>query len=195
MANFRAIAAASAAIKGLLEKDYPSTAFGGGKLNAQIYQAKNFADPMKEGIAICLWRVTPNSSRRASGPRTDIHGRKFRPSLPIDLHYLLVPYAAEAERQQRLLGWMLRAMDDLGPLVASQLNHFLGDNDIFPPVESLDLVLDPLSIGDQLSLWDRIKTMPPCATYIMRLVLIDSERSIEEFPLVTERELQMGVLQ
>ena len=193
MATYHAIAAASATIKGLLRDRFPSAEFGG-PLNIELYQAKDFGNAMKDGIAVCLWRVTPNISRRATGPRTDIMGRKFKPSLPIDLSYLLVPYAETAERQLRLLGWMLRAMEDLGPLVASQLNHFLAESDIFAEVEALDLVNDPMSVADQLTLWDRIKTMPPSATYVMRLLMLDSDQRIEEFPLVVEREFDMAVL-
>jgi hypothetical protein len=195
MANHVAIAAASATLLNLLRDNYPSAAFGGGSLDVQLYQASNFASPMTEGIAICLWRVTPNANRRATGPRTDIHGRRFKPSLPVDLHYLLVPYAAQAERQQRLLGWMLRAMEDFGPLVASQLNHFLAESEIFAEAETVDLVLDQLAVPDQLTLWDRIKVMPPCANYLMRMVMIDAERPIDEFPIVTERNFDMGVMQ
>lgn len=193
MANHRAIAAASATLMGTLRDRFPASEFGG-PLTAALYQAKDFVTPMREGIAICLWRVTPNVSRRATGPRTDIFGRRFKPSLPIDLHYLIVPYADQAERQQRLLGWTLRALDDLGPLVASQLNHFLAESDIFAEAEALDMVFDPLGIGDQLSLWDRIKAMPPCATYAMRLLMLDSEIALDEYPLVTERQFDMAVL-
>lgn len=193
MANYRAIAAASATLMGTLRDQFPAADFGK-PLNVALYQAKDFVTPMSDGLAICLWRVTPNISRRATGPRTDIFGRRFKPSLPIDLHYLVVPYADTAERQQRLLGWTLRALDDLGPLVASQLNHFLAESDIFAEAETLDMVFDPLGIGDQLSLWDRIKTMPPCATYAMRLLMLDSDVALDEHPLVTERQLDMAVL-
>jgi hypothetical protein len=194
MANYRAIAAASATIQGLLRDRFPGGDFGG-PLNIELYQAKDFQTPMKEGIGLCLWRVAPNASRRSLGPRTDINGRRFKASLPIDLFYLLVPFAEDSERQQRLLGWMLRAMHDLGPLVASQLNHFLAESDIFAEAESLDLVNDPLSVGDQLTLWDRIKQMPPAATYAMRMLLLDSEVDLDEHPVVVEREIDMAVLQ
>ena len=194
MANYRAIAGASAAILGLLRDRFPNADFGG-PLHVELYQAKDFATPMKEGLAICLWRVAPNVSRRAIGPRTDIHGRRFKPSLLIDLNYLIVPFAEQAERQQRLLGWMLRAMEDLGPLVASELNHFLAESDIFAEVESLDLVNDPLAVADLLTVWDRIKAMPPCATYTMRMLLLDSDVSLDEYPIVVERAFELGVLQ
>jgi hypothetical protein len=193
MANYRAIAAASATILGLLRDRFPSTDFGA-PLNVELYQSKDFQNPMKEGIAICLWRVAPNVTRRALGPRSDIHGRRFKPSLLLDLYYLMVPFAGDSERQQRLLGWMLRAMHDLGPLVPSELNHFLAESDIFAEAETLDLVNDPLTIADQLTLWDRIKHMPPCATYVMRMLLLDSDLDLDEHPNVLEREFDLGVL-
>ncbi|WP_310498221.1 Pvc16 family protein [Sandarakinorhabdus sp.] len=194
MASHRAIAAAGAAIVSLLRDHYPRAEFGGGALDVQLRQMPEIATAMADGIAVCLWRVTPNVQRRALGPRTDIHGRRFRPSLPIDLHYLLVPYGKDAERQQRLLGWMLRAMDDLGPLVASQLNHFLAESDIFADTETVDLVLDPLSIPDHLTLWDRVKVLPPAASYVMRMLVLDSEKTLDEYPRVVERQFDMGVL-
>ncbi len=191
MASFHAIAAASATLQSLLRDRYPRDAFGSG-LAIELYQPKDFATPMNEGIAICLWRVTPNTARRNLPPRTDAIGRRFRPSLPIDLSYLIVPFADQAERQQRLLGWLLRAMEDLGPLVATQLNHALAESDVFADVESVDLLNDPLVLADYLTLWDRIKALPPSATYVMRLLLLDSEAGIDEFPLVQERRFDMA---
>lgn len=190
MANYRAIAAASTTLQSLLRDRYPRDAFGTG-LPVELYQPKDFATPMGEGIAVCLWRVAPNTTRRNLPPRTDALGRRFRPSLPIDLNYLLVPFAEQAERQQRLLGWLLRAMEDLGPLVAAQLNHALSESDVFADVESVDLLNDPLALADYLTLWDRIKALPPSATYVMRLLLLDSDVATETFPLVEERRFSM----
>jgi len=192
MARHVAIAAASASLMGLLRDRYPREAFGN-NLNFELYQARDFADPMKEGVAICLWRVIPNVNQRNLGARTDAFGRRFRPSLPIDLYFLLTPYAETAERQHRLLGWLLRAMEDLGPLAATQLNHNLAESDIFAEAESVDLVHDPLPLADYLSLWDRVQKLPPSANYVMRMVLLDSDVTLGEYPLVNERDLDFGV--
>jgi hypothetical protein len=194
MADYRAIAAASVTLCRLLADRFPRADFDNQPLDIQLRQVPQISTPMDQGIAVCLWRVTPNSQRRAQGPRTDIHGRRFKPPLPIDLHYVMIPYGKDAEGQQRLLGWLLRAMDELGPLVASQLNHFLAESDIFAATESVDLVLDPLPVPDQLTLWDRVKVLPPAAHYLMRMLLIDSVIPLDEHPPVRERQLGMGVL-
>jgi len=193
MARAQGIAAVSATLLGLLRDRYPRDEFGP-SLAFELYQARNFDAPMKEGIAICLWRVAPNTGRRNFTSRTDALGRRFRGSLPIDLFYLIVPYAEQAERQQRLLGWAMRAMHELGTLAPTQLNHYLAESDVFAEAESLDAVGDPLGVGDYLTLWDRLKRLPPAATYVLRMLLLDSEIPIEEHPLVEERNFDMGVL-
>lgn len=193
MASFQAIAAVSATLLGLLRDSYPRDEFGS-SLPFELYQARNFDDPMREGIAISLWRATPNGSRRNFPTRTDAHGRRFRGSLPIDLYYLIVPFAEQAERQQRLLGWVLRAMHELGPMAPTHLNHYLAESEVFTEAESLDAIPEALSVADYLTLWDRLKRLPPAATYVVRLLLIDSDKSLDEYPLVEERNLDFGVV-
>jgi hypothetical protein len=193
VANFKAIAAVSATIQGLLHDTYPRDEFGS-SLNFELYQHKNFDDPMTEGIAICLWRLAPNGNRRNFPTRTDQFGRRFRGSIPLDLYYLLVPFAEKSERQQRLLGWLIRSMHEMGPLLPTHLNHYLSESDIFAEVETLDAIPEALSLSDYLTLWDRLKHLPPSMSYVVRLLLIDSDRPLDEYPLVEERELDVGVL-
>lgn len=195
MAAAQSIAAVSAVLVGLLQDRYPRKDFGPA-LPVQAYQPRNFDDAMKEGIAVCLWRIAPNVNRRNPGPRTEVpSGRKFRPSLPFDLYYLIVPFAENPERQQRLLGWILQAMHDLGPLGAPQLNHYLAESDIFAAEEAIDAVADPLGVGDYLTLWDRVKRLPPAASYVVRMVMIDSQTELVDAPLVEERRFDLGVIE
>ena len=194
MARFQAIAGVSATLLGLLRDSYPREEFGTSLL-FQLYQPKDFDEPMKEGIALFLWRTAPNGNRRNYPSRTDRFGRKFRGSVPIDLYYLIVPFADQAERQQRLLGWLIGAMHELGPMVPAHLNHYLAESDIFAEAESLDAVAEPLSVTDYLTLWDRLKRLPPAMTYAVRLLLIDSDKPLDEYPLVEERHLDFGIVE
>lgn len=193
MARSQAIAAVSATLLGLLRDSYPRDEFGP-SLTFELYQPRNFDDPMREGIAICLWRAAPNGNRRNFPTRTDQFGRRLRGSIPMDLYYLIVPFADQAERQQRLLGWVIRAMHELGPMVPTHLNHYLAESDTFAEAESLDAVPEALSVGDYLTLWDRLKRLPPAATYLVRLLLIDSDKPLDEYPLVEERNLDFGTV-
>lgn len=194
MARSQAVAAVSATLLGLLRDAYPRDEFGTSLL-FELYQPKNFDDPMREGIAICLWRTAPNGNRRNYPNRTDRFGRTFRGSIPIDLYYLIVPFAEHAERQQRLLGWLIRAMHELGPMVPAHLNHYLAESDIFAEAESLDAIPEALSLTDYLTLWDRLKRLPPAVTYVVRLLLIDSEKPLDEYPRVAERNFDFGTVE
>lgn len=193
MAQHRAIAAVSLTLRDILREAYPASGLGS-SLNAELYQPKDFGEPMKEGIALFLWRTVPNGNRRNPGVRTDALGHRFRPSLPLDLTYLLVPFAEDSDRQQRLFGWMLRTVEDIGPLLASRLNNAVPDGGVFRDDEAVELVLDVLSIADHLTLWDRIKAMPLFANYLVRMLMIDSTAEIVEAPIVVERAFEMGVL-
>ena len=193
MARHQAIAAAGATIVAALRSRFPAAQFGNAALTIELRAMADVQAALAPppAIALLLWRVTPSASR-APSPRIDPDGRRFKASLAVDLHYLMIPYGSNAESQQRLLGWMLRAMDDLGPLLASQLNNALAESDVFLPQESADLVLDPLAIGDHLSLWDRIRLLPPAANYVLRRLLIDSDDAITSHPAVADRQFRMG---
>jgi hypothetical protein len=87
----------------------------------------------------------------------------------------------------------MRALEDSNAITASQLNDYLTEDDIFTVDEDIELVCDPLSVGDQLTMWDRIRKHPLFANYLMRMVLIDSEQSIEEAGAVLERGSEVGI--
>jgi len=192
MARHQAIAAAAAALRGLIRERYPRPEFG--TLTVEAYQARDVEKGIAgDGFAILLWRVAVNVQRRARAPRIDIFGRRFKPSLPLDLSFLIIPVAASAEKQLRMLGWVMRALEDASALTATQLNDYLTENDVFAADEDVELVCDPLSVVDQLTMWDRIRKHPLYANYLMRMVLIDSEQAIEDAGAVLERGFEVGI--
>ncbi len=190
MAHARAIGVVSRALANLITERYPRADFG--TLPVELYQSKDFETPMRYGVSVFLWRVTPNTTQRLLPPRRHIDGTRVRPPLPLDLHYCLSPWAETAETQQRLLGWMMRMLDDLGPLPAGTLNHFVAEDDTFRDPEGVDMVLDPLATADYLNFWERLKAPPVSAHYVARFVLLESERDVEVFPRVAERQFDMA---
>jgi hypothetical protein len=192
MAQDQAIAAVAAALRGLIRERYPRGDFG--TLTIEFYQAKDVEKGISgDGFAILLWRVAVNLQRRARGPRIDMLGRRFKPSLPLDLSFLVIPVAASAEKQLRMLGWVIRALEDSSAITAAQLNDYLTEDDIFAVDEDVDLVCDPLSVVDQLTMWDRIRKHPLFANYLVRMVLIDSRQGIEDAGPVLERGFESGI--
>ena len=192
MATHQAIAAAAAAIKGLIQERYPRDF---DPLIVDCYQAKDLEKGLTaDGFAIVLWRVAINSQRRARGQRVDAVGGRFKPSLPVDISVLVVPVASAAEKQLRMLGWVMRALEDAGRLTAAQLNHYLAEHAIFAPGEEVDLVCDPLGLADHLTFWDRLRKHPLSVNYLMRMLLLDSLESVGDNGIVLERAFEVGAI-
>lgn len=188
MANYRAIAAIGNALSGLIRDRYPRDEFGAG-LPIELYQTRDFEAPMQEGFSVYLYRVAINGSVRNLSLRRTPDGRRLRPSLPLDLFFMVTPWARDVSRQLRMLGWVMRLMEDIAVLGAGHLNHYMPESDIFAPHEGVELVNDPLALSDYLTLWDRLRPqLPASATYALRMVLIDSEVPVEQgAPVQTRR--------
>jgi Pvc16 N-terminal domain len=179
MATYHAIAATGEAILGLLEAARPQPEFA----NAQfaLYQSTNFQNPMEEGISLYLYRVATNTTRRNLPPSIGPDGRRYRPPLPLDLHYLLTPWARTAAKQQRLLGWSMRALEDTPILPVGLLNHYGTEPETFFPHETVELVCEPLSLQEIVNIWDAFKpNLQLSAAYVARMVAIDTAVEISE---------------
>lgn len=166
----------------------PQTAFAFASLNSLI----NTTPPL-EGFYLCVWRVGIGATPRMLPPRRARDGQLFKPSLGLDLYFLLLPISKSADKQAQMLGWVLGFMNTLAPLTGETINQYAkGSPTIFAPEESVELIADPLPTADYLALWDRIKSGFQCGmTYVARMVLIDSEQLDPQGALVTERVLEM----
>jgi hypothetical protein len=186
------VAAIGEAILALLVAARPIPEFASAQF--ELYQGRNFATPMEEGLCLYLHRITPGSNVRNLPPRVAPDGRRFRPSVPIDLHYLLIPFAREAFKQHRLLGWAMRVLEDTRVLHASLLNQHGPEPDLFAPTESLDLLMEALPIQDIGSILEVTKPniQQPVVPYVVRMVPLDSDVELTDADLVQTREFGMG---
>jgi hypothetical protein len=191
MAGAYAVAAVGKAILSLLASACPKSDFPGAEF--ELYQAKDFHQPMQEGIALYLHRITPANNIRNMSPRVAPDGHRFRPALPIDLHYLLIAYAQNAFTQQRLLGWAMRAMEDLTILNAGLLNQPGPETGLFFDNESIDVIMEIFPIQDIGSIWEVAKpAIQPAVPYVVRMLMLDSLREMAEAEPVQTRVFGMG---
>jgi hypothetical protein len=189
MAGYPAIAATSEAILGLVQRAAAGSEFAG--VMFKHYQASSFEQPMQEGIALYLYRVTVNGNRNLPA-RVGLDGRRFAPPIPLDLHYLVIAWATDAIRQQRLLGFAIRAIEDTPILPAGFLNQHGPEADVFRDEESVEVVLEVLSVQDASEIWDVAQSKEQVsATYVARMVEIDSSLPVADLGLVQTRELVM----
>jgi hypothetical protein len=190
VASFRAIAAVSRAVLRLLEDSCPRAEFPDAQFELQqTTDAQKAIVP--EGITLSLYRVTVNAACRNLPPRTDPDGRRFRPAIPLDLHYAVCAWGRTADVQQRLFGRAIRTLEDTPILPAALLNQYGPEASTFRPHETVELVCDPVSMPDLNTLWEIQKpNVPLLITYSARMVFVDSDLALTDGPPVQTRAFE-----
>ncbi len=192
MALYTAIAAVGTAIANLL-KDASRTEFP--QAQFKLLQAADFNTnnllPTPEGATIFLYKTAISTHRRNLPPRTNSQGVRYKPSMPVDLFFLITPWATDAEKQLRLLGWIMRVLEDSSIIPAALLNELEQNGAIFDQAESVELFFEPLSLADMAVLWENLKQVKllPSITYVARVVLLDSLTQIKAYEPVQTRDV------
>lgn len=191
MGTFQAIAATGQAMLGLLSDAVPRDQFPNAQF--ELYQMSNFQQPMEEGISLFLYRIAANQSRRNLPPTTGPDGRRFRPPIPVDLYYIATAWAPSAVRAQRLLGWTIRMFEDVPVLPTGLLNNYGPEPEIFKQGETVEIILDSLTLQDLNNFWGVSKaSLQLSVGYIARMLHIQSSMPITEYAEVQTREFGMG---
>lgn len=177
---------------GLLSDSVPRDEFPNAQF--ELYQVGNFNQPMDEGVSLHLYRIAVNTTRRNLPPTVGPDGRRFRPPIPLDLYYVATAWAPTAVRQQRLLGWTIRMFEDMPILPTGLLNNYGPEPEIFQPGETVELILDSLTLPDWNNLFSTMKSNPPplSVAYIARMLHIQSSMPLTEYAEVQTREFGMG---
>jgi hypothetical protein len=192
MADYRAISAACSAVMNLLQTAYRPAMFES-TLSFEVYRTTNFEDPMSAGVSLFLYRVMVNSVRRTYPSRPTPEGHVRRPQLPLDLHFILTPWATDASQEQEILGWMMRIIEDHPLLPSGLLNS--ATPGVFDDEENIELIPGDLSNEELFRIWDVLPgDFQISVPYIARVVRIDSELLESEAEMVLTRELGYGVL-
>lgn len=169
------------AIVGLL-KDAASVRAELAASDFKLFQALDFQKPtpLAYGLSLYLFRVVPSATRRNLPARPRSDGKKPRPPVVVDLHYLLTPWGQSAAKQHDILGFAVRTLQDIATLPAAVLNQRLATPS-FLPDESVELVMDQLSIQDMGSVWEVGKpNVQVSVLYVVRQVVIESELLVDD---------------
>ncbi len=193
MAHYYAIAAVSATLQGRLADARPQPEFSTAQI--ELLQVPDFQKPkpVEEGVSIVLYRVAVSGAPRNLYPRLDPGGRRRQPPLPVDLHFLFTMWGRSAAKQQRLLGWVMRTLEDTPTFNAEQLNHYGGPEAIFDETETVTMIFDSLSLQDLTNVWDILKPNAQLSVaYIARMVYLETLVEEPSGELVQTREFQVA---
>ena len=193
MATYQAIGATSQAILGLLTSAAAAPHAEATGVPIQLYRGEDLQKPMSEGISLFLHRVVVNTEHRNRLPRLGPDGVRRRPAVPLDLHYLLTAWAPDAVRQQRMLGWAIRVLADTPTLPAGLLNNWGPEHDVFLPDETVELLLEPITVQDMSYVREVIGGRGEVsATLLARVIELESLDPSPVGPLVQTRDFELA---
>jgi Pvc16 N-terminal domain len=153
--------------------------------NTQRLEAVAKEEPPVARVLLFLYRVDVDKAMRAAW--SAVGSGEGRGRLALNLHYLLIPFAADAVAEQRLLGRSLQALESApvlsGPLLLAPAG-LPADEPTWEAQEAIHLGLEELSTEALMRLFD---TLPLdyrlCVPYCARVVRIDAPRPVPTMPV------------
>jgi len=180
VASIQAITTVSRAILALLERARTEEL---GSVALSAARTADLATPPADGVALVLHRLSPRQTLRSTPPGSDPRRPGALPPLPVDLHYLVTAWGPTAERQQLLLAWVMRTLEDTPVLSAALLNRSAQVAPVFREHESVELLREPFSQEEFASLWESLRSCAqPAVPYVARTVLLDPRAPGPEAP-------------
>lgn len=192
MSSYAGIANVMEALVRLLRSSYDPDDFDGAVLDFQVYVSDDFDRPMDQGVSLFLYRVYHNGSVRTPQGRVLEDGRRQRPRLPLDLHFLATAWAPRASLQHEIAGWMLRVLEDHPILTAGLLNSYRGG--VFQPEETVTVTPADLSVEEVFRIWEVMleHAYQLSVPYVARTLELESMRAELPGAAVQERVLDVG---
>lgn len=178
-----------------LQQSWEPALFNGQPLQFEVYGPDNFANPMTTGLSLFLYHLCINQVRRTIpvGPDPVTHLPRL-PQLPIDLHFMVTPWAKSPSLEHEILGWAMRLLEDTPRLSAQQLNSVVAGVG-FAEEEAVEIIPGYISMEEMFRIWDVLPgNFRLSVPYIARIVRIDSLQDGRGEGIVTIRELDFGAL-
>lgn len=194
MAGFAGIAAAGKSIEMLLNAcfeelqplDPPAPAPPGKKTKSVLVRTTDFdlsnvsTVISPPALSVFLYRVDFNKAMRAAwSAASEQDGRSH---LALDLHYLITPWADNAEDEHRILGRAMQCMETT-PILTGPLLHSSGEWDAG---ESIQLVLEEVSNEAVMRMFDSLPADYRLSVpYIARVMRLDGLDAAPEGRVIT----------
>lgn len=167
-----------------------------------VYMGQDFSGQpqyrVSTGASIFLYRALPNLVQRTPPGRFLPNGQRQRRQLPLDLHIIVTIWGDAPDTQNRLVGWVMRTLEDYPSIPAAILN--IGHTtEVFRDDEAVELVIGEMSGDELLQLWDMLGNdkafYQVSIPYIARSICIESNRADAPAADVQIRTLDMQRLE
>jgi hypothetical protein len=190
MADFHVIAAAGRTIQRVLDAAFDEEEpVEGSNTRAVLVRSDEFDLSIADNpivfpaLSIFLYRVNVNATMRAAWAATTVGDGITR--LPLDLHYLLTPWAENAEWEHQILGRAMQVLDE-APILAGPL--------LFPSAswadhEALQVVIEDAALDDITRTWDSLDSdFRLSVPYVARVLRLDGREARLAPPVTTSVE-------
>ncbi|HEX3129375.1 MAG TPA: DUF4255 domain-containing protein [Thermoanaerobaculia bacterium] len=187
MASFESIAAAGRSLERFLnhcfqEEEPISTP--GQQTRAVLVRTPDFESSATvitpPALSIFLYRVDFNRTMRAAW--SAVASRDGRAHLPLDLYFLLTPWANNADHELRVLGKAMQSLESTPILSGPLLDPLAG----WSPQEALQVCLADISTEDLMRTFDSLPTDYRLSVlYLVRVVRIDERTPRPDVPVTT----------
>lgn len=187
MAGFAGIAATGMSIERVLNAAFAEEEpVPGKKTRAVLVRTADFEEanvPTSIGspaLSVFLYRVDTNKVMRSAW--SAVGSLDGLPHLAVDLHFLLTPWADNAEFEQRILGKAMQCLETT-PLLSGPLLHPSAD---WAVNETVQLVAEDLPPESMLRAFDSLPTDYRLSVgYVARVVRIDGRQATPAPPATT----------
>ena len=143
-------------------------------------QSSNSSIILRPALSIFLYRVDFNKSMRAAWSGVTYHDGV--PHLPLDLHFLLTPWADNAESEHAILGRAMQCLDST-PILSGPLLHQSGE---WAPNEAIQLVMEEISTEAVMRTFDSLPSDYRISVpYIARIARLDGRVAAPTPPVTT----------
>ncbi len=116
-------------------------------------------------ITVFLYRVGVNAEVLNRPPRST-DGKMTRPPLPLELHYMITPWARETRDEAEIAGRVLQVLSDHPVIGAPDLQ-----GSSWEPDDAIQLAFETLPLDDQFRIWDTAEIPYRLSlTYVARVV-------------------------
>ena len=109
----------------------------------------DFKNPAQPTITLFLYRIAVNPTMRNGPHRVFDDGRCARPLLPVELYYLITPWAKDVGDEHKIAGLVLQTLYDRAELGPADLQGAS-----WSPDDSVQLVLESLPTEEHFRIWE-----------------------------------------
>lgn len=195
MGGYTSIAAVGKSLERLIARAFVERQPVPGKTTkAVLIRTEDLADDLAKAsigdhaLSILLYRVDFNKATRGTWSAVG-HG-DGRGHLALDLHYLLTPWADNAEHQHMIIGRTMQVLEQTpsltGPLLYTPpLPPAYADEPAMAPTDSVQLILEEISTEALMRTFDSLPSDYRLSVpYVARVVRIDTRGELVQPPVV-----------